>query len=145
MLKYLRIAVTALCLAACVLLVALWVRSYWRFDVVQGELTKGRFGRAASYSGGVFLGSTDFNGLSAEFRKWDGVSIPAEDGEHLWKTSMLPREGISVVVPHGVLLLLFVTAAALPWIQCRFSLRTLLIATTLVAAGLAFAVVRSQR
>jgi hypothetical protein len=27
-LKYLRIAVTALCLAACVLLVGLWVRSY---------------------------------------------------------------------------------------------------------------------
>lgn len=136
MLNYLRIAVTASCLTACVLLITLWVRSYWRFDVVQGQLTKGRFGRAASYSGGVFVGSTEFNGLSAEFRKWDGVSLPAEDGEHLWKTSMLPREGTSIVVPHGVLLLLFATAAALPWIQWRFSLRTLLIATTLVAFGL---------
>jgi hypothetical protein len=34
MLKYLRIAVTALGLTACVLLVALWVRSYWWVDAV---------------------------------------------------------------------------------------------------------------
>jgi hypothetical protein len=34
MLKYLRIAVTALSLTACVLLVALWVRSYWWVDAV---------------------------------------------------------------------------------------------------------------
>jgi hypothetical protein len=34
MLKYLRIAVTAVSLTVCVLLVALWVRSYWICDVV---------------------------------------------------------------------------------------------------------------
>jgi hypothetical protein len=34
MLKYLRIAVTALSLTACVLLIALWVRSYWLRDEV---------------------------------------------------------------------------------------------------------------
>jgi len=35
MLNYLRIAVTALCLTACVLLVALWVRSYRRLDILE--------------------------------------------------------------------------------------------------------------
>ena len=34
MLKYLRIAVTALSLTACVLLIALWVRSYWSRDLI---------------------------------------------------------------------------------------------------------------
>jgi hypothetical protein len=35
MLKYLRIAVTALSLTACVLLVALWVRSYFYMDLLE--------------------------------------------------------------------------------------------------------------
>jgi hypothetical protein len=35
MLMYLRIAVTALCLTACVLLVALWVRSYTWVEAVR--------------------------------------------------------------------------------------------------------------
>ena len=35
MLKYLRIAVTALSLTACVLLIALWVRSYWGLGVTE--------------------------------------------------------------------------------------------------------------
>ena len=35
MLKYLRIAVTALSLTACVLLIALWVRSYWCDGLLQ--------------------------------------------------------------------------------------------------------------
>src|SRR5687767_11386334 len=40
MLKYLRIAVTALSLTACVLLIALWVRSYWWMDNVWGPVTE---------------------------------------------------------------------------------------------------------
>ena len=35
MLKYLRIAVTALSLTACVLLIAMWVRSYLRLDILE--------------------------------------------------------------------------------------------------------------
>jgi hypothetical protein len=34
LLKYLRIAVTALSLTACVLLIALWMRSFWVTDLV---------------------------------------------------------------------------------------------------------------
>jgi hypothetical protein len=37
MFKYLRIAVTALNLTACVLLTALWVRSHYWLDVVRGQ------------------------------------------------------------------------------------------------------------
>ena len=35
MLKHLRITVTALSVTACVLLVALWVRSYWCLDILE--------------------------------------------------------------------------------------------------------------
>src|SRR5687767_13214300 len=51
--RYLRIAVTALSLTACVLLITLWVRSFWWIDVVEGPIlwpygwslasTQGRF------------------------------------------------------------------------------------------------------
>jgi hypothetical protein len=49
MLKYLRIAVTALCLTACVLLVALWVRSYWRIESGTLHLVGGSFRFAAKH------------------------------------------------------------------------------------------------
>src|SRR5687768_15918498 len=35
--RYLRIAVTALSLTVCVLLIALWVRSYWRNYAIEGS------------------------------------------------------------------------------------------------------------
>jgi hypothetical protein len=43
MLKYLRIAVTALSLTACVLLIALWVRSYWYYECVGVRLSPAHF------------------------------------------------------------------------------------------------------
>ena len=42
MLKYLRIALTALSLTACVLLIALWVRSYWWADAIARGTTGNR-------------------------------------------------------------------------------------------------------
>ena len=45
MLKYLRIAVTALSLTGCVLLVALWVRSYSRFDLTANRVFFSVMGR----------------------------------------------------------------------------------------------------
>jgi hypothetical protein len=43
-------------------------------------------------------------------------------------------------VPYWLLLLLATTITATPWIKWRFSLRTLLIVTTLVAVTLAIVV-----
>ncbi len=37
-LRYLRIGWTGLCVLAAVLLIALWVRSYWRFIGVHGMI-----------------------------------------------------------------------------------------------------------
>src|SRR5688572_20306712 len=55
MLKYLRIAVTALSLTACVLLIALWVRSYWRADRLHWSFAGKQSIAVASKQGLLFL------------------------------------------------------------------------------------------
>jgi hypothetical protein len=47
-----------------------------------------------------------------------------------------PARGSAIVVPHCFPLLLTATIAGAPWVNWRFSLRTLLVATTVVAMGL---------
>jgi hypothetical protein len=147
MLKYLRIAVTALSLTACVLLIALWVRSYWRFDKAQGHIGETRItylaaqGKLMLYVGRSGIGprwewrskvigerhSIGFNrlnldggrGYSCRFFSVAFSSRRAFAWMHFW----LP---VSLIA----------SLAGTPWLRSRFSLRTLLIATTLVAVGL---------
>ena len=55
--QYLRIAVTVLSLTACVLLVALWVRSYWQLELVYFQLFDPR--RRGPERGRIPNGSVD--------------------------------------------------------------------------------------
>src|SRR5688500_9557389 len=55
MLKYPRIAVTVLSLTACVLLIAMWVRSYWQIDCGYCPLNAPRMLIVYSSRGGVSL------------------------------------------------------------------------------------------
>jgi hypothetical protein len=150
MLKYLRIAVTALCLTACVLLIALWVRSYSRFDSAIVPLTSSSFVASTSSVGRVGL---DYTSVTT-------ARMPADVDSVIWNTQVLTdleleyfypaarwswlyvndNSGMTVraVLPHWFPLILTFVLAAVPWIHCsrRFSLRTLLIATTLVAVAL---------
>ena len=50
-LRYLRIAFSATCLIACVLLIALWVRSYWRDDGLYWNIVGHRTALIASTHG----------------------------------------------------------------------------------------------
>jgi hypothetical protein len=139
MLKCLRIAVTALCLAACVLLVALWVRSYWRlhilqkrtgFAAVQISSVKGRIA-IAQLDRRAAIGASYLNVESGDAADWrmGGVS-----GFAYYDDGIVT----AFVAPHWSLALLSAALAVTPWISrsCRFSLRTLFITTTLVALGL---------
>jgi hypothetical protein len=133
-LKYLRIAVTALSLTACVLLVALWVRSYWRTDAITGPVGATRW----------FIIHTTPNQLNVL------VSHPLARDRMRWKTHSHVNAGklrwkfnsqqyaISLVIPIWFAALCSVVIAAAPWsgLSKRFSLRTLLIVTALVAVGL---------
>ena len=142
MLKYLRIAVTALSLTACVLLIALWVRSYWWIDSV--EVTYGRWYYVGSWHGVISLGTLDAD--TYDESGWELESTP-EPPHPLPARFVLPQPwgfeylgGIScdANVPHWFLLTLSALSGIAPWIHWsrRFSIRTLLIATTLVALTL---------
>jgi hypothetical protein len=138
--RKLRIAFSATCLIACVLLIALWVRSYW------GRTSKQIF---ANPTDGYYIHSLDG---SVAFEKedrlylsyalyplyigWDNLHIATHTGIKIWRESNGKIHAVSIsywLINSAVIVL-----AAAPWIRWskRFSLRTLLIATTLVAVVL---------
>ena len=151
MLKYLRIAVTMPCLAACVLLVALWVRSYsWR-DGMHGPLPSdhtfnlstafGRF-RFATFDGAYKNAFTGVNltGWGVSSSRIDRppsltlVNTPLSNFG-LGFAGSWDRYGVVAIIPIWFPVMLASIVAVAPWIKSRphFSLRTLLIAMTLVA------------
>jgi hypothetical protein len=136
LIRGLKITVSAVFGVLCVLLILLWVRSY----SVSDRIHVPRFGSQTLTSvRGTFsvsLGSETFQGWG-----WEWKSTPVE--------LMMPVGGPGrswsyhsdqlhayLVFPHRFVVLVFAVLAALPWLHWRFSLRTLLIATTLIAVVL---------
>ena len=145
MLHYLRIAVTALGLTACVLLIALWVRSYYLLDKVHGTAF-GRLLIIQSGQGGLRILAASCPVTIA----WRIDSVPLANSHEPIPESQLEFDrtftgtatNYLVMLPHAFLMLWALVAAVSPWIRWtkRFSLRTLLIATTLVAVLLGIVV-----
>lgn len=145
--KYLRIAFSALCGFVCVLLVVFWVRSYFRWDMVAWGVTTQQGFILSSQSGGTVLQYSDVSEFPGTLVKWRVESLPSPD------TDILPIAGIEeayagflfvggghgflFVLPYWFLVPLTAVFAALPWLRWRFSLLTLLIATTFIAVVLA--------
>ena len=141
MFKYLQIAVTVLSLTACVLLVALWVRSYYR----EPDWFVRAFGIAwDSHDGGWSLVyPEDFAvGPNAE-TDWVSYLMPKSEpvpivwtvdsyGLRFWGSWSIWIVQISYAYP----VVFFGTLASAPWLRLSFSLRTLLIVTTLIAVAL---------
>jgi hypothetical protein len=149
-LHYLRIAWTVFCGGACVLLIALWVRSYWRWDQIDVPLAKSYGVSILSDPGRICL--WDYADPGEHYKQ---LSIPMDKMvDKISKGEALTLEDLSLTrfedVPHqcfsditGILdapyrslVLPFAVLAVLPWIRLRFGLRTLLIATTLIAVVL---------
>ena len=138
--RKLRIAWSTVCTFACVLLIALWVRSHRWVDEVR-ELNSLHWQQLTSCQGWIHLrrGGSLFD----PYDRWSVYSNRISDvgpvslpRSFKWKIMPAPQ----VSLPHWLLALLCATSAAFPWIRWRFSLRTLLIAMTLVAVGLGLAV-----
>jgi hypothetical protein len=140
-LRYLRIAFSATCLIACVLLIVLWVRSYWIDHIAMGQFANAHafridsvLGRVAVLSRAKYPGTSHdpFHLRTDEHPEvyWEpddnflGFHYQADEGGILATTPYLP-----VVLGAGAI-------CYVPWIPWRFTLRTLLIATTLVAVVL---------
>jgi hypothetical protein len=130
--RKLRIAFSATCVIACVLLIVLWVRSYYVKDLLDVA--------APPY----WLVVESIHGRIS-FRL---TNEPNMLGSRLFFTSYGQRSarfGTSIddqfFVLYSATAMTLTLMGILPWIHyrpwhCRFSLRTLLIATTLVAATL---------
>ena len=141
--RNLRIAFSVTCLIACVLLIALWVRSYWWVDAV-----------AVPISSSDNLGCWSVEGTVAAYHathnpgffkgRWiilrhHIVNRRVLDERPQVRSGYHGPIGFGVMqsripyAPHWFLVFMVGMLAAAPWIRWRFSLRTLLIATTLIA------------
>jgi hypothetical protein len=147
-LRYLRIVFSVACAITCVLLIALWIRSYrWidSLDVAAQSPVEGSFRLASVCGRTTFEGAFTPSGSDSSI---EYSRIPTDPNmQYLGIAPILlhfksqPTRCL-VSLPNWLSILLISSlgsAVWLPW-RLRFSLRTLLIATTLVAIGLGFVV-----
>ena len=146
MARKLRIAASVFFGTLTVALCLLWVRSFWRID-------------SASFGWNHWTHSVQSLAGRIEVESWywklpmpsdlEFGSIPLRQDYYRFRHSTGARLGflfavtneiILVSVPYWALVLVCVATVSLPWIAHRFSLRTLLIATTLVAVALGLGV-----
>jgi hypothetical protein len=138
-LLYLRIAVTTLSLTACVLLVALWMRSYTWCDIFCLRIDGTHDQRLQSLDGKLTYDGRGPLAIDKRFR-WivhpvEKFRVPAEFATKpilgfQWSRGGDPRP----MIPHWFPTVVFATLAVLPWLHWRrFSLRTLLILMTVAA------------
>ena len=151
-LKYrkLRIAWSVAWSIVAVLLIALWVRSYSKWDQLSGEAIDNTWILARSLHGEIALcggydavsplvpldWSTHSNlQVRDQFVTADNGSIGTslEGRGTLGFCLIAGNSSLNVFFPHWFPPVLVLAIAAIPWLRWRFSLRTLLIATTLVA------------
>jgi hypothetical protein len=122
--RKLRIAWSVACGIACVLMIALWVRSLWRYDHVffpgphriasmDGQLS---WDENFIVNGPIPTSRYDLGAV--HFRSISGNVKPSSVGHS---------------IPHWLLAVIAAAGAAAAWLPSRFSLRTLLIATSLFA------------
>ena len=152
--RKLRIAWSVAWGMVAVLLCVMWVRSYWVTDSAEYLVPNWRDFAIGSARGYVILFESDepskgkkysYSGLVIK-RIPETLRINSILFESHESTCILgkiyyqskPGWGITLTLPNWFTLLVVAGLAGVPWIRWtnRFSLRTLLIATTLVAIGL---------
>ena len=135
-LRYLRIAFSAMCGVVCLLLIVLWVRSYWQWDTLQYEdLSESR--EVTSQNGFLLVDKIYQKGKGRWWFGSDPAEFPADLKSQLsvcWYDAHGDLNGPAVTIPHWLIVLFFVGLGVAPWPPRQFSLRTLLVFTTGIAA-----------
>jgi hypothetical protein len=139
--RKLRIAWSVGCGIICLLLIALWVRSYWWVDGFSAPLTSKYYFGAASSPG--CIGFAFHPVWKSSDRDWHFDSVPTERWLENVRHDRLPNisrvwgtfdfQRYSYIAPDWFVLIVLATLAAVPWLRWRFGLRSLLIGMTLVA------------
>jgi hypothetical protein len=133
---------------AAVLLIALWARSYWWLDQCYAQVGRLYCGveslRGRAYSHIIFLeegkaGQTGFFTRTATNYQVSDLELSTLQMLFRFKLSF-GKWGYSGNAPTWLPVLILIGTAFAPWFRWHFRLRTLLIATTLVAVGLGLAV-----
>jgi hypothetical protein len=142
--RKLRILWTVTCGIACVLLIALWARSYSAGTILPKQFTSTQAVKLVSQRG--FLGGVVFDPRDAP-RRYDIYGLGDYDlasfAEPSWDIRIHPKPDIyaQAMIPWWlVVLIVAVPSFVAPWICWRFTLRTLLVTTTLVAVVLGLVV-----
>jgi hypothetical protein len=132
-----QIAWSVTCGIVCLALIVLWVRSYYFIEALQVGLPFIRV-RVFSESGAVVTWIV--HNTNREGSHW--MTMPHNEVFSLFsiKSFGTVDEPTSIQVPHWLLVILSASFATSAWFSCRYGLRTLLIATTLVAVALGLAV-----
>jgi hypothetical protein len=147
--RKLRIAWSMAWGLACVLLIAMWVRSYWWADEVryrpatidglrvwsdEGALRIERFPNLLTHMGQTLpFGWSRKKFWNAHFEGFSDIDTVGR-----WRKVFRGFSSARYIhlLPYWAVVFSTVACAGLPWLRWRFTLRTLLIATTLVAVGL---------
>ena len=142
----LRITASAVCLIVCGLLIALWVRSQWQ-PMVYVINTDTRVICVLSLRHELLTETFNVNFPSRQKREIAKKLIEREAATLRKFGGSLKTSGTNAwgfrwnkwnsVIPHWFPVILTVSLAAVPWIRWSFGLRTMLIATTLIAVVLA--------
>ena len=126
-----------------VILCVLWVRSYWwQEQFVRISSSNNRYLTLGHCYGAVYLRTGDPlpRDLKAypnrdEWYAYRDKANPYRAEKFLLK--LKAQSGLrGIHLPHWLLMLLCCAVSGSPWLRRRFSLRTLLIATTLIALAL---------
>jgi hypothetical protein len=146
-LRYLRIAFSATCLIACVLLIVLWIKSNWCADCVV-HIKSGIQTTIAAANGVVVIRRVNLRGAPIVIPDLNWTHTASYPPSDYRRPGFIRRPGFDLQIqsPVWVPVLLMAAFTIAPWIKWskRFSLRTLLIATTLVALVLGLAVWASR-
>jgi hypothetical protein len=152
--RKLRIVWSVVWGVAAMLLIVLWVRSYWSGDTVYVAPTPTpNFVGCYSIRGQLTVDAVYGPGrgpLESKAWRWGISSRPQQQYQEstvrkpqhseLGFSSFSDTDYLMVSAPHWFPIVILGGVATLPWAKHRFSLHTLLIATTLVAVALGLAV-----
>jgi hypothetical protein len=149
--RKLRIAWSLGCGILCLLLIALWVRSYWSRDNYGFSF----FGRQIIDANSMY-GQLTFNWYddgpepkTLGLRTMSVEDFLADMERSLGRPAVVPRPHFRLLrqqpvsyllIPHWSVVLVIAVVAGASWLPFRFSLRTLLIGMTMIAALLGFVI-----
>ena len=143
--RKLRIAWSVMWAVLAVLLCALWWRSYWWVEQLNVPVPSNQAVGLGMTPGSFVVvinpnwGTLPWTRLNQPAEDWLAVGVPPFS--RLW--GRFKVQGKSVVIPFWFLLVTTACIGMIPWLLRRpyqFSLRALLVATTLVTLGLGLAV-----